>query len=459
MDQEDQYWSHLMSTQRPFYPGFIRQMSSQVEGGEDEGQVVVINFQDEAKPQYQIYSRPQDLRGQFDNPPLPPSTDAVRSRRLFVLEGLSKSFIQLLGSRLRVPPSFFAAHCPHTGRMHSATIDEKTDEADPVYFNQSSITRQLHRINLFGDVKDPLWSFERVSFWSTREGGSWDAVLLVDPPLRDFVIRMGDPVPRRVLHLNSKNFNPPGIAEDSLSQDGSWFAPFLMNCAGEVPEMKSIFDDIISLYQGRQYQSTADPRACTDISEVVRKQYQMSVGSTTSTINYHVWLDKSWTQPWTEREFGGLMRAKSALESIKTSLSYNMDALGIGGQSSVGEEWEDKAWNSLQSAVTALKMKVDLMSEAYTQAISVRESIIANQQARQVGYLTSLATLFVPISFIAAVFSMGGDYAADQKRFYVFWAVSLPVAVVALSISFFGGYIQKLLPNRLITRATEESAV
>jgi Mg2+ and Co2+ transporter CorA len=43
-----------------------------------------------------------------------------------------------------------------------------------------------------------------------------------------------------------------------------------------------------------------------------------------------------------------------------------------------------------------------------------------------VGYLTSLATLFLPVLFVAAVFSMGGEYAAGESRFWVFWVIFAP---------------------------------
>jgi len=521
MDHKAEYWSRLESTQRQWYPGFVRQLSSQIGAEQDEGRAAVITFQDGAKPSTRVFTKSRDLRRYFTNSPAPASPDTPVSRRVFVLEGLPRRFIQLLGSELRVPPSFFAVHWAHPGKfvgsllnhtprhydnrsrftltfpkLHWAKIQGKpSDDVDPVYFMQSSINRQLTRINLFGEFEDPLWSFEKMSFWSSREGESWDgksdlsfvaclgilyshrlALLLVDPPLGDFVMWTDDPVPRPVVHQIPENANPLGTDKDGVSQDGSWYAPFPADDAGQAPGMKSMFDDIVSLYPAKQRQSTADPVTSIDIcrqlvlsawmarlrvteAEVIRKQYQMSVGLGLSTFNPRTWLDGSWTQPWTEREFGRLVRAKSALESTDMSLFYNMDALGIGGKSQIGEEWETEVWKSLRNALMTLKTRLDIMLEAYTQAVSVRESIVANKQARQVGYLTSLATLFVPVSFIAAVFSMGGDYAAGQQRFYLFWAISLPIAVVALCSYLFGGCVLSLLRKCSGTREREKYPV
>ncbi|KAK3297934.1 uncharacterized protein B0H64DRAFT_393421 [Chaetomium fimeti] len=502
-DDEAEYWSRLESTQRQWYPGFVKQVSSQLGAEQDEGQVAVITFQDGVKPHVRVFTKSKDLRRYLDsNSPPPSSPNVPECRRMFVLEGLPKKFIQLLGSRLRVPPSFFAAHWVQPGKfvasllnqtlrsydnqtrftlaspkLHRAKIQgEPGDDADPVYFMQSSITRQLGRDSLFGEFEGPLWSYEIVSFWSACDRGSWDALLLVDPPLGNSVMWTDDPRPRLVVHESPENGNVPGISKDGWSQDGSWYPPFPVGGAGEAPGMKSVFDDLVRLYPSQQYQSTADPITCTDIckqlvlsawtarlrvleAEVIRKQYEMSIGPRTPTFNPRTRPPPAWTHPWTDEEFGRLVRAKSVLEGTKTTLFYNLDALGVGGERQMGEEWETAAWKSLQNALLTLKTRVDIMSEAYTLAVSVRESIVANAQARQVGYLTSLATLFIPVSFIAAVFSMGGDYAAGERKFYVFWAISLPIAVVASCLYLFGGFILGVLRKYSVTREGEKSPV
>lgn len=70
------------------------------------------------------------------------------------------------------------------------------------------------------------------------------------------------------------------------------------------------------------------------------------------------------------------------------------------------------------------------------QAVSVRETITANTQSRQVGYLTFLATLFLPISFIASIFSMGGKFSVGEQLFWVFWAFALPVVEIGFGLLF-----------------------
>jgi Mg2+ and Co2+ transporter CorA len=113
-----------------------------------------------------------------------------------------------------------------------------------------------------------------------------------------------------------------------------------------------------------------------------------------------------------------------------------MDALGIGTKSKCTEDWEAQAWRSLQNAVHVLKSRVDIIAQAYTQAVSVQESMTSNKQARQVGYLTSLATLFIPVSLIAGIFSMGGKFSAGASLFWVYWAISIPIVIAGCILLF-----------------------
>lgn len=209
-----------------------------------------------------------------------------------------------------------------------------------------------------------------------------------------------------------------------------------------------MFEDILLLYPLMERQSTADVTSCIDIcrkivlsawtarlrvteAQIIREQCRMSVGGMAVDTNATNFFNKSWAQPWDPRDFGRLVRAKSALEMIDWEIYRNMDALGMYSPARITGAWEAEAWNNLQHAVQSLKARLDIVLQAYMQAISVRESISSNKQAQQVGYLTSLATVFIPISFLAAIFSMGGDFAAGGSHFWVYWAIALPAVAVA----------------------------
>jgi hypothetical protein len=105
--KEKDYWSLVESTQRQAYPGFVDQLSAQVGTIGEVGRAAVIEFEDAAKPSVRRFPGSKALRSYLDKPS--PANGLVR-RRAFVLQGLPRKFIQVLGSRLEVPPSLFAAH-------------------------------------------------------------------------------------------------------------------------------------------------------------------------------------------------------------------------------------------------------------------------------------------------------------------------------------------------------------
>ncbi|PMD47091.1 hypothetical protein L207DRAFT_627816 [Hyaloscypha variabilis F] len=217
MSDLQHYWSLLESTQQQQCPEFLEHLRGQI--GE-EGRAAVIQFQDGTKPSVKNLRNSRALE-RFLNIAQP--TGSVR-RRIFVLEGLPRNFIQVLGAKLRVPLAFFASHWAGPGRfigsllnrtprhydnqnrfiltfttLHRARINAlKEDDSYPFYYMESSTHRYLSRMTIFGDLDGPLCSLEQLSFWSTSNAESWDAIPLVDPPLGKFVKWMDSRIPERL---------------------------------------------------------------------------------------------------------------------------------------------------------------------------------------------------------------------------------------------------------------------
>ncbi|KAF6803290.1 hypothetical protein CSOJ01_10991 [Colletotrichum sojae] len=152
-------------------------------------------------------------------------------------------------------------------------------------------------------------------------------------------------------------------------------------------------------------------------------------------VEYHYWsllqstkqdqhtdslLASFWAHPWDTKDFSRLVRASAILDSIEVELGRNAEAMGVGSPTQILSSGEAGAWKSLQRSARLLRSGVDSILQTYMQVISVGQRLSANQQARQVGHLTSLATIFIHMSFVAAVFSMGGEFAAGEIRFWVF---------------------------------------
>lgn len=291
-------------------------------------------------------------------------------------------------------------------------------------------------------------------------------MVLVDPTIGDRVVWRDSPTLRIVDRSPYITLGGSLNVSPAAQHEGSWYPPIYLSTAAAVrsvttetdhlPTMHSMFDDMIALYRLVKYSSTANPITCLDIprklalsaytasirimeSLIFEEQFRMSTGpgALPSGADTTTWLDKSWERRWQPRGFGRLVRARLALESIATDLRINMEALGIGtSQGPVVAAWEVDSWQSVREALVGSKRRLDILWEAYSEAVSVRESITSNKQGRQVGYLTSLATLFIPVSLVAAIFSMGGDFAAGGSHFWVYWVVSIPVVVSGCLLVF-----------------------
>ncbi|KAK4112741.1 hypothetical protein N656DRAFT_844945 [Canariomyces notabilis] len=186
----------------------------------------------------------------------------------------------------------------------------------------------------------------------------------------------------------------------ALNHSGSWYPPIVPS---EKPPQSasSTFDILLTVYPSSQRTRTSDPNSCMDYcrrlvlsawtaririveTQLIKEQLMLSIGDIPADARAAEVFEKSWQRPWHPRDFGRLVRAKSALESTDWELRPNMDALGIGSESMrTVEAWEADAWQSLTEVMRSLKIRLDIMLQAYMQSISVRETSAANKQARQ----------------------------------------------------------------------------
>jgi hypothetical protein len=102
-------------------------------------------------------------------------------------------------------------------------------------------------------------------------------------------------------------------------------------------------------------------------------------------------------------------------------------------------ERERRLWRRLEAKLEVLDSSLSHHMDEYAQRAAIEESFEArkqtydaNRQARSAGQLTKIATIIVPCTFVASIFSMGGSFAAGEDLFYVYWAVSLPITVALL---------------------------
>ncbi|KAK1529493.1 hypothetical protein CPAR01_11805 [Colletotrichum paranaense] len=93
---------------------------------------------------------------------------------------------------------------------------------------------------------------------------------------------------------------------------------------------------------------------------------------------------------------------------------------------------EQRRWNKLDDMMQEVERTFETFMDNFAKRADMQRFFVNNRQARSAGQLTKLATVAVPFSIVSAIFSMGGDFAAGERLFWVYWGVALPVTGLLL---------------------------
>jgi CorA-like Mg2+ transporter protein len=262
-------------------------------------------------------------------------------------------------------------------------------------------------------------------------------VILVDPPLKNvWCIKNKS----KQLRKPVRDSDPSGI---SLIY-GTWCPPYsafnILDKKVETwknselsPGMSSMFDDIISFYKTELYKAHDIPELCR---RIILWSWTAQVHFYADRISRVVSGIIHGSSPWQDWIAERLVHVRLQMRWSEDSIRLNMNALMIGTGNSVAQEWEADDWRCLLDTIKGLERRIDIVHKSYAERASIREAQAANQLARSVGFLTSLATIFVPASFIAGIFAMVDDFSVGGSKFWVFWAVSGPVTLIILVVLF-----------------------
>ncbi len=88
------------------------------------------------------------------------------------------------------------------------------------------------------------------------------------------------------------------------------------------------------------------------------------------------------------------------------------------------------------------------LATGYLQYISIQEARISNGNAKSLSKITVLTMLFIPLSTVASIFSMGGDFLPGSSRAWVYWVVSIPVLMMLAYLYWRQELVQGLMRKR-----------
>jgi Mg2+ and Co2+ transporter CorA len=102
-----------------------------------------------------------------------------------------------------------------------------------------------------------------------------------------------------------------------------------------------------------------------------------------------------------------------------------------------GHEKKDaQDWIYVHKKLSLWESRVrDLVDSAHC-SITLIESTKSIEEARATRLLAILGTVFIPLSLVASILSMGGDFLPGNSQFWVYFVMSLPPLLLSLTIVF-----------------------
>ncbi|UKZ66940.1 uncharacterized protein TrAtP1_008105 [Trichoderma atroviride] len=380
-----------------------------------------------------------------------------RSRYVILLEDLNPRIAELLGVLLEIPPEFFLSHC--IGSNTLSVVDKQLSKGGSSKYWKAAVpqNRTLPRETKLG------------------RNGSWIAVIITDPhPSRLLLFPASSPDDPKTIHL--KTHEPPyksqyrEIVLDSTNDDFTQ------------PHERSIFDAVAEAYENIPPKSDDDPFSATYIvRNRIRALWEQDIfwdqRVIYETVYRNVWSHQiSQSSPASENfenriainnqamtEYQQLMRRQQIIRNNRHSIRAIIHNFRLSDTYYSPEKTskhgdykneEIESWKfldeKLQYAEESLKDHMMMystrstMEETYEAKMQSWESMkqtkeanrqtaAANRMARSSGQLTKIATIIVPCTFVASIFSMGGDFAAGESLFYVYWIISVPITVGLLT--------------------------
>ncbi|KAF4308648.1 hypothetical protein GTA08_BOTSDO03452 [Botryosphaeria dothidea] len=224
----------------------------------------------------------------------------------------------------------------------------------------------------------------------------------------------------------------------------------------------SLFDNLVHIYTTHPHNTTSDTMTATIVIRNLLLSTWQGVIKAKEMDYYYLWEKTSfskahyaspgswysaWERNWQSEYFNALtyhmMTVMNRMRDVDDTFRMLGLASAAASPSSPGQgpptfsPRELRDWQALRAHATALHERFSHTLATYEQRASVEESLLANKQARNVGRLSALATVLVPFSVIAGIFSMSGEFAAGEDLFWVFWLLAPTVSGMLMVWLFF----------------------
>jgi hypothetical protein len=398
--------------------------------------------------------------------------------RLFLMEDLSREAIEFLGSAFNVEPDFWEGHISGTAsllggnyvygpyntrvkfpsrllakskrsahfRMDFVKFRTNTEKEDPIApqaenFNilrySETIDEPLRKPSYFDDdeVKQQIWTDQRVSVLMLPHGDNqWTGIIVFDPSFEDS---------RDQSPWKTRSFAKyPSIH--------SQMEPSYVFSNG-----RSDYEDFISIQLSK---TPAEVEAAIADSYYGIHELFLLIASQWTTCSSSIWVQLATLEQRIQDNVGGeieavlsvhvkdLLQWQTMVEAFLLMVNLSIEQLSSGGFRDGWKRFEHTDTNQhliletekdivaeferLKNEFRAFKERINRNLALFNSSISIEESKKAIKESESVSLLTKLAFVFIPLSFIASLFSIQGNMAPGGNKFWLYWVISIPLTIM-----------------------------
>ncbi|KAL5329238.1 hypothetical protein ACEPPN_002748 [Leptodophora sp. 'Broadleaf-Isolate-01'] len=407
--------------------------------------------------------------------------------RLYVVEDLSRDVIEALGSKLDIEPAFFREHIvdyawcnirdrwqdpPNlrvaeghrrwvqlryvTARYYKTSKEFKEGVKEAERFNV--LRRPDDDVNnkAVWDDREAIVGItrSRASFWLKKgENGKEDVgVLLLDPTIQKgtplwYGYRNWEPTPG----INTPSI-PAGPHRTSLFQDFIYWAkkspPSQLMNPSSSPKTNTHMPMQTLLYLICSEWLTISDYIRTRIGiiewEISNPDHFLSkdFGIDDALKKLHVW--RRLVPLYREMLTDSLQRVfRTPIHDTSTTITINSnDSIPLPTHSyppSLAPTSTHPIKSDFSRALSYMEeyqQRIDRLTSVVTAIISIEDSRRSQDDNRNVARLTWLATFFIPLSYIASLFSMQDDLSTLGRTMKIYFATAVPVAAFAMGLAW-----------------------
>ena len=237
---------------------------------------------------------------------------------------------------------------------------------------------------------------------------------------------------------------------DLISAPAGW-----NTAAAQVPPRTSLLDDILFYYRESQQ---PNHQTIGDIADLTKKialsnwtNFQLYIRKHSTFLEYK--LEEFQETHGSKKKFTGLQWLEQNIDHVNSwkrrcshycdYVETNLVELNVTPSPSLDMSTPTtnlngslQDWASLLGRLRMWKDRTATINSAVLNPLSILESSKFLDEARNSRLLAVLGTIFLPLSLTSSILSMGDDFLPGNRKFWVYFAVSLPLLVLGLVFSF-----------------------